>query len=641
MRLEEIKLRYLRKVALLALDCALVMASLPIALFMRLDPADAARLVSEIGFDYYALLLVLCVATSYTTKSYLAILRLANLFTALRVTVALAACFFLFVFFGLLVFNFEPALPRSTVLIQALLTIPAAVCVRFSFRIADRFLAVRGSEGLRTLVYGAGLATDRILPMMLRSPDKYDIVGLLDDNPGKKGAEIQGVRILGGRKQLGSLVKRYDVEQVILSMPSVPGAVLRDIVREITESGVRAKILPHPDTLFDTNETPLTARDLNIEDILRRPPRNLDRDAIRATLEGKVVLVTGGGGSIGSELCRQVALTAPSELVVNDASEFALYSIHQELTERFPSLHVTTSLGDVSNKAFCARLFASRKPDLVFHACAYKHVPLCEENVASAFRNNVGTALRVFEESVRHGVERVVLISSDKAVRPTNVMGATKRICELLTLWYAQHRSQDVTRFCCVRFGNVLGSSGSVIPRFLEQIRSGGPVTVTHPEMTRYFLLIPEAASLVLQAVASAGETSDIFVLNMGEPVRIVDLASDLITLMGKRVDKDVAITFTGLRPGEKMYEELSLDGETMDAVNEDYSRISNLVAVPPSFCAEQEALLDGCFVLSEEDMVKIIFEAILPFESTTGVPLRDAPIRVSAVPSSSKEAST
>ncbi|MCA2961107.1 MAG: polysaccharide biosynthesis protein [Silvanigrellales bacterium] len=617
MTITDLKQRYLRRAALLAADAMVVLATLPLALFLRLDPAEAVAFLRQVGADYYALLLLLSLACSYTVKSHLAILRLANLFTALRVAGALLLCFGLFHVFAVFVFAFEPTLPRSTILIQALLAIPVAVGLRFSFRILERFAFTRDQEGKRTLIYGAGLTTDRILPMMLRSPDKYVIVGLLDDNPGKRGAEVQGVRVLGGRGQLASLVKRHEVEQVILAMPSLPGKELRGIVRDIRACGASAKILPDPDAFLQGNTTrALDVRDLDIADLLRRPPRNLDRDAIRATLQGKVVLVTGGGGSIGSELCRQVALAQPSVLVVNDASEFALYRIHQELLERFPNVRIVTSLGDVADTAFTHALFNLQTPQIVFHACAYKHVPLCEENIVAAFRNNVGSALRVFEAAVRCGVERVVLISSDKAVRPTNVMGATKRLCELLTLWYAQHASDSRTRFYSVRFGNVLGSSGSVIPRFLEQIRAGGPVTVTHPDMTRYFLLIPEAASLVLQAVANAKAPGDIYVLNMGEPVRIVDLARDLISLMGYAPDEEIPIAFTGMRPGEKMYEELSLEGETMESVNDDYARITNLVAVPPSLLAEVEDLSHRAFEMGGTLLAKKLFALIQRFES-------------------------
>jgi FlaA1/EpsC-like NDP-sugar epimerase len=617
MTLHELKARYSRRMLLLAADAILVVATLPLALALRLDPAEAARFLGHIGFDYYALLVLLSVASSYIAKSHLAILRLANLFTALRVAGAMTLCFVGFYVFATLVFAFEPVLPRTTILIQTLLAVPAAVTLRFSFRIGERMALGRGQEGRRTLIYGAGLTTDRILPMMLRTPDKYAIIGLLDDNPSKRGAEVQGVRVLGGREQLARVVKRHEVEQVIIAMPSVPGTQLRGIVREIAACGATAKILPDPDAFLAGNaQRPLDVRDLDIADLLRRPPRDLDRAAIRDTLQGKVVLVTGAGGSIGSELCRQVALVGPALLVLNDASEFALYRVHQELGERFPELALATSLGDVTDADFCDALFAQRRPHVVFHACAYKHVPLCEENVVAAFRNNVGSAFRIFDSATRHTVERVVLISSDKAVRPTNVMGATKRICELLTLWYAQHRGNVATRFYSVRFGNVLGSSGSVIPRFLEQIRAGGPVTVTHPDMTRYFLLIPEAAALVLQAVAKAKAPGDIYVLNMGEPVRIVDLARDLIVLMGFEPDSEIPIVFSGMRPGEKMHEELSLAGETMEAVNGDYNRITNLVAVPEGLLEEITALHAESWRVGDAELARRIFAIIGRFES-------------------------
>lgn len=618
MNVSEIKQRYFKKVVVLAMDACLVILSLPAALFIRLDPVDAKPLIQNLDLKYHVLSLFLFLVGAYVTKSYRVILRLANLFTALRVVGALVITFSLFYLFSAQIFTFQPVLPRSTFLIQILVCSPLAVGFRFSFRILERLRVRRTNEGKRTVVFGAGLTTDRILPMLLRSADKHKIVGLLDDDTGKRGCEVQGVRVLGGRKDLAEIVEKYNVEQVIISMPSVPGTELRQLVHTLARFDVLVKTLPDPDAFFSGRQTNhIDVRDINIEDLLRRPPRNLDREAIRATIEDKVVLVTGGGGSIGAELCRQVARAKPSVLLVNDASEFALYSIHQELTAKFPDLKITPCLGDVSDERLARSIFGRSRPQVVFHACAYKHVPLCEENVSVAFRNNVGTALTVFEMSELFEAERVVLVSSDKAVRPTNVMGTTKRICELLALWFAQHGTNARTKFCSVRFGNVLGSSGSVIPLFMDQITKGGPVTVTHPDITRYFMLIPEAASLVLQACAKMEGTGEIFVLNMGEPVRIVDLARDLISTMGYEPDKDIKITYSGLRPGEKMYEELSLEHEFVEKVNEDYSQVANIIPTPKSLSETLKRKLISDEV-HDADHLKLFLRELLQFDSPT-----------------------
>jgi len=351
--------------------------------------------------------------------------------------------------------------------------------------------------------------------------------------------------------------------------------------------------------------------------LLRRPPRSINKIAVAKILRGKTVLVTGGGGSIGSELVRQIAALEPSRLIVNDVSEFSLYQITEEIRGKYPSLELVSNLANMADARACAQLFAVHRIDAVFHACAYKHVPLVEENVCSAILNNILSAKNVFEQAIESGAERVVLISSDKAVRPTNVMGATKRVCELLALWYAENQTQKhKCAFSAVRFGNVLGSSGSVVPKFVEQIRAGGPVTVTHPDITRFFMLIPEAVSLVLQA-ATASVSGEIFVLNMGEPIKIADMARDLIRLMGKQYGQEIKIEYSGLRPGEKLYEELQLETENIETVTEDFFKLARLSVPKQDFIISIEDILSRAEDHNAREARKLLFSLIEGYETS------------------------
>lgn len=574
---------FAKRFILMCADLFLVLLSLPIALYLRLD-TDNLPVYFPLLFPYYYLTGFIAYFISFLIfKPYRTILRLANLFTALRVSVTIC-CGGLFFYLLSNVFNF-PAIPRSVYVIQILLLVPGCLGIRFSLRIFDRLMQIPNINGIPTLIYGAGLTTDRILPMLLRANHQFRVVGIVDDDAAKKGSEIQGIRILGGGKDIERLAQKHGVTHVLLSMPSIPGDRLRQIVKKLYDLRLAVKILPSPESYInDASSTHISVRDLDIEDLLRRTPRRLDKTAIANLIHDQTVLVTGAGGSIGSELARQIAAFGPRHLILNDSSEYALYTITEELTNVFPNLTITPALANLTDEKLCAKLFNSHTIDIAFHACAYKHVPLLEENIISGVKNNLVSAENVFTMASKTKVKKVVLISSDKAVRPTNVMGATKRACELLALWYSQ-RPENSTSFACVRFGNVLGSSGSVLPKFLEQIKSGGPITITHPEITRYFMLIPEAVSLVLQAT-TADDGFATYLLNMGKPIKIVDMAKDLLQLMGKQPDLDIKIVFTGLRPGEKLYEELSLDNEHLDPVTEDFSRIANQVALAENFRA-------------------------------------------------------
>ena len=404
----------------------------------------------------------------------------------------------------------------------------------------------------RTLIIGAGRSGRLLLPE-LRRRGGFDLVGFLDDNERLKGTEIDGVPVLDSIRKLPRIAREAAIDLVVIAIPSATNNQMQRVVALCEESGVDFKTLP---TLKELGASITRFEDLKpvaIDDLLGREPVSLDWTAIRNGLAGKRVLVTGGGGSIGAELCRQIARLDPASLVVLDSSEYNLYRIDYNLRAEFHDLVMDSVLGDVCDQATVETVLERHRPEVIFHAAAYKHLPMLQHQVREAFRNNVVGTMRMAEGAARHAVRTFVLISTDKAVNPCNVMGATKRIAEL----YCQKTNgRAATRFITVRFGNVLNSTGSVVPLFNEQIRKGGPITVTHPEISRYFMTIAEAGQLILQS-AVLGEGGEIFVLDMGQPVRISFLAEQLIRLAGKEPGRDIDIVYTGLRPGEKLFEEL------------------------------------------------------------------------------------
>ncbi|RLC21576.1 MAG: polysaccharide biosynthesis protein [Deltaproteobacteria bacterium] len=425
-------------------------------------------------------------------------------------------------------------------------------------------------------IIGAGDTGERALREIIDKPDlPYHVVGFIDNDPKKKGQAIHNVPVLGNVESLRQNTEAYGVEEALIAVPSASGAEMRKMVEACESCQLRFKTLPSLSELIDGKVSIKALRDVNYKDLLRRPPVELNVKQIQTYLTGKTVLVTGAGGSIGSELCRQIVRFNPDRLILMDASEFNLYNIQMEFRHRIGYLNCVTVLGDVRDEALMEQVFGNYKPQVVFHAAAYKHVPMLERNPWQAVLNNIRGTQVLMEQSVQNGVKHFVLISTDKAVRPTNIMGASKRICELLL----QSFRGNGTHMMAVRFGNVLASSGSVIPLFQEQIARGGPVTVTHPEITRYFMTIPEATQLVLQAGA-LGKGGEVFILKMGTAVKIADMARDLIRFMGKEPDQDIQIVFTGLRQGEKLYEELIAEGE--DVVSTDHK---NILVLEPHLC--------------------------------------------------------
>jgi FlaA1/EpsC-like NDP-sugar epimerase len=393
---------------------------------------------------------------------------------------------------------------------------------------------------------------------------KMQVVGFIDDEPAKRNEMMMGVPVLGTGQELSEIIRRLSrkniaVEQILISMPSASGRAMRRIVADCRETGVPCKTLPGMSSLIDGRGLTSQVRDIALEDLLGREPVELDREGVRAMIENVPVLVTGAAGSIGSELCRQVASFGPKHLILLDQAESALFAIDMELRRSYPHLHIAAEIGDIRDRARLDAVMRAYAVDTVFHAAAYKHVPLMETHVVEAAHNNVIGTWNLAQSAAEHGVKTFVMISSDKAVNPANVMGSSKRAAELIVSSLSGGR----TKFVSVRFGNVLGSNGSVVPIFQAQIAARGPVTVTHPEVRRYFMTIQEAVQLILQA-SILGKESQIFVLDMGEPVRIADLARNMIRLAGLVPGKDVQIEFTGLRPGEKLFEELITKGENI-----------------------------------------------------------------------------
>jgi FlaA1/EpsC-like NDP-sugar epimerase len=454
--------------------------------------------------------------------------------------------------------------PRSVLVLDWILAILLFGGVRFGTRALreHRLTPRRGWPGKRTLVVGAGNSAERLLREVLRSP-KADIcpVGLIDDDLDKRGMRIHGVPVLGATQDIPELAARLRPELLVIAIPSARREEMREIVDACLSTSIEVKIVPSLGELLDGRARMNELRDVELEDLLGRESVELSMDGPQGDLHGRRVLVTGGAGSIGSELARQIARFGPATLVLLDQAESPLYYTHLELIRTHPTLAVIPIVADVTDEARLEGVFSQYRPEYVFHAAAYKHVPLMENNTVEAVRNNVLGTLNVGRCAARYGTDKFVLISTDKAVHPSSVMGASKRLAELVVLGWPELRSSK-TDFRAVRFGNVLGSEGSVIPLFKRQLAAGQPLTVTHPDVTRYFMTIPEAVQLVLQAGALPEAASRILMLDMGTPVRIVELAEQLVRLSGLEPYVDIPITFTGLRPGEKLHEELMSDLE-------------------------------------------------------------------------------
>lgn len=457
----------------------------------------------------------------------------------------------------------DQAVPKSYYFLYLFVLISMIFASRFSYRFmrSQKHKQQNKKNGIAVMVIGAGEAANVIIKEIVNSNFSTMVIRcIIDDDSGKWGRYIQGIKVAGGRDKIIESADIYGIDEIIVAMPSISRSELRKILEICKETNCKLRALPGMYQLVNGEVNVSKLRDVEVEDLLGRDSISVDLDSILGYVQDQKVLVTGGGGSIGSELCRQIASHKPKQLIILDIYENSVYDIQQELKVKFPDVELVILIASVRNTNRMNWIFEHYRPDIVYHAAAHKHVPLMEDSPNEAVKNNVFGTWKTAQAAAFNGTKKFVLISTDKAVNPTNIMGASKRICEMIIQTFNNHYD---TEFVAVRFGNVLGSNGSVIPLFRKQILAGGPVTVTHPDIIRYFMTIPEAVSLVLQAGAYA-KGGEIFVLDMGEPVKILDLAENLIRLSGYRVGEDIRIEFTGLRPGEKLYEELLLAEEGM-----------------------------------------------------------------------------
>ena len=480
-------------------------------------------------------------------------------------------------------FIFHIRMPRSYMLMKLLFFITAVCVIRFANRITRMLTSTTLKKQKRTMLIGAGRSGDVVVRELKNSVySENKIVCIIDDDKMKQGRFLNGVKVVGGREKIVESCEKYNVEEIIVAMPTATALQKREIVNICQKTNCQIMTLPGIYQLANGEVDIQKIRKVDVEDLLGRDSIRINLDEISGYIKNKTVLVTGGGGSIGSELCRQISKYEPQELIIFDIYENNAYQIQQELRRSYPGLNLTVLIGSVRDRERVNDLFAKYRPNLVFHAAAHKHVPLMEDSPAEAIKNNVFGTFNVATAASEYGAEKMVLISTDKAVNPTNVMGASKRMCELII---EMMNDNSDTEFVAVRFGNVLGSNGSVIPLFKKQIEHGGPVTVTHKDIIRYFMTIPEAVSLVLQA-GSYAKGGEIFVLDMGDPVRIDDLARNMIKLSGFEPDVDIKVEYTGLRPGEKLFEELLLNTEGIEKTPNDLIFIGH-----PSKVSKEELL--------------------------------------------------
>ncbi|WP_300080051.1 nucleoside-diphosphate sugar epimerase/dehydratase [uncultured Thomasclavelia sp.] len=461
----------------------------------------------------------------------------------------------------------------------------------------------------RVLIVGAGVAGEKVLREINNSNHIYkEVVCFIDDEPSKWKRQIHGVDIYGGRNKIIEAVEKYGVSEILVAMPSISKKELANILNICKETICQIKRLPGIYQFINDDIHISDFKDVEVQDLLGREPIKVNLDDIMGYVTGKVVMVTGGGGSIGSELCRQIAANKPETLIIVDIYENNAYDIQLELRRKYPDLHLETMIASVRNSVKVDKLFETYHPDIVYHAAAHKHVPLMEDSPNEAVKNNVFGTLNVVKAADKYKTKRFILISTDKAVNPTNIMGATKRLCEMIVQTY---NKKSKTEYVAVRFGNVLGSNGSVIPLFKKQIKEGGPVTVTHPDIIRYFMTIPEAVSLVLQAGAYA-KGGEIFVLDMGEPVKIADMARNLIKLSGYEPDVDIDIVYTGLRPGEKLYEELLMEEEGLQDTPNHMIHIGKPIELDEdSFFEDLKELKEEAY--EEMDDIRILVKKMVP----------------------------
>ncbi|MGG5460556.1 polysaccharide biosynthesis protein [Clostridium sp. B9] len=557
------KEKKIKSMLLLVVDTLIIILSYLLSFFIRFD-TNIPKGYQNAFFVFLPFIVFIYLVSLSLFKMYKSIWKIAGID---EVVYGFLACFISTTINFIVMTLIPDRIPYIVIILAGFFITIGVVALRISFRIYRR-MAIYGELLIRSnkneelesvLIVGAGACGHLILDEIRDKPNnKQKIVGFIDDNLNKVGTYLSGVKVLGDRSKIEEISELYNIDLILIAMPSVSAEEKKKIIDICQATKRKIKIIPGMYELIDGKVSLSKMRDVDLRDLLGREQVELDKNEIKKYIEDKIILVTGGGGSIGSELCRQISRFSPKLLLILDIYENNAYELENELKRKFPELNMKVLIASVRDEKRINNIFSIYNPQVVFHAAAHKHVPLMEDSPGEAIKNNVLGTLNVAECSRRHGVERFVLISTDKAVNPTNVMGASKRLCEMIVQAINKECS---TEFAAVRFGNVLGSNGSVIPLFKKQIAEGGPITLTHKEITRYFMLIPEAAQLVLQAgvYANGGE---IFVLDMGKPVKIYDLASELIKLSGFEPNVDIDIKVTGLRPGEKLYEELLMDEE-------------------------------------------------------------------------------
>jgi len=551
-------------------DILLISLSVFLAFLLRFEGQIPPRYLLNIEWIiFFSLLITLPIfyfsKLYYFSWSYVSATELISLIKATGLSFLILTAIF-FVLRDQPIFS---GFPRSTLFITYFFIFILGGGIRFAKRIyLQLFQEKKGEEKERTLIVGAGDAGEQILRSILSSlSSPYYPIGFVDDDPTKQGIIIHGLKVLGKLDEIPQVVESRGVEELIIALPSAGPKAIRRAVEIGRKAGLKKiKIVPSITEIINGEVSIANIREVGVEDLLGREPVLLDTKLIENFLQNKTVLITGAAGSIGSELCRQVAKFRPSQLLLLDQDETGIFNISEELEDRFPRLKISPLVADIQDKEKIEQIFDKFRPSVIFHAAAYKHVPLMEEHPDEAVKNNIFGTKKVAEAAIKYGTEKFIFISTDKAINPTSVMGATKRVGEMI----CQNLNQkNNTKFISVRFGNVLDSRGSVIPIFREQIKRGGPVEVTHPEMKRYFMVTSEACLLVMQA-AAMGEGGEVFVLDMGEPIKIIDLAKEMIKLSGYEPDKDIPIVFTGVRPGEKFFEEiLTTEEETIATQNQ------------------------------------------------------------------------
>jgi FlaA1/EpsC-like NDP-sugar epimerase len=615
----------LRNRYLLALDLVLLPLATVLALATRFEGFDWPEPYGALAVTYLIVTVPLKLALLLAFGLYRRLWRFASVSELESILFAVGTsavlCFILGAWLLPATGALSARMPFSILVLDALLTAAFVALPRLGLR-SLVWHSNRPTTTRRVIIAGAGSAGGMLIKQIESHPQLgLEAVGFVDDDPAKRGHRLHGLRVLGPLKNVTALCRDLKVSEVLIAMPDAPGTVVRELVRAATAAGVHTRTLPGFSDIISGRLRPGVLREVEIQDLLRREPVRTEMTQVQDLITERTVLVTGAGGSIGAELCRQVCALEPERLVLVGHGENSIFSIQQELARKFSGIPMHAVIADVKNPAQMERMFERFSPVTVFHAAAHKHVPLMEDNLAEAVLNNVLGTRTLVEAAVASGVERLVLISTDKAVRPTSVMGATKRVAEQIVQYVAEEFRRN---FVAVRFGNVLGSRGSVVPTFLKQIQDGGPVTVTHPEMRRYFMTIPESVQLVLQAVA-LGKGGEVFVLDMGEPVRIADLAADLIRLSGKEVGRDIEIRYSGTRPGEKLYEELFFSAELAEATEHPKVLRAKNAALPVGVATVVSDLIVAAQDAWSDEEIRDLLKRLVPdYEpSLAGMPVR------------------